>query len=1545
MTIERRVGRSAGYGGYNLQHPTIGLPVGCQAGDVLVLYLGLKHQDGGTPAAESVPVPNGWHRLGSSLDRGGYASLITDGGNSSLYVFYKEVAEGEIVPSSININIGSVSDIVVDICVGYCDGFYSTTGDPIKVTFAAGGGDCRLTQPIVAMDAGSDCYVRPGDYLTSFFVQPTDGPVFNSYYDDAYIICPGLGSALSGFIPFTATGNTNIGGFAGVGRASGSASAVCRVEPYISVDMLNGDTHARGAACIVRISDNTSLLEDQDTFTADGNVPKSIGWQTPARGALQDYSTAYISMPPVENPDLTALFAFIGSGRTTDAELPDINDWTKLGSAFGGTGAYGNGTGPRRATVYRRDVVPFLEVNTNTEVYTFGTNAILTTCLKAIIPAFQILDVNIGFGIDSTSGTAWSALCNQEITPKEGDLIYIQVVCEDTSTTYASPVLTLAGTTFSAPIICCNASSAWYGGSLGTIIYGFPVLAAGDPGYPTFTCTTNYAVSGVTTFLHLSSHDAPVSQGILDAFEAGDDTMSCEGLVNWATHGSMSATEDSTEDVASGRGWLFNKGAFSYGAAGTGANGSTSCAPSYPSGITTNDLLFCFVCSGQSSQNTPTMPAGWTRLCTLSGGDNATFGIDLGNRRVTVFRKDVTLGTESGTVSVALSSGNTMRAHIVRFRSSSGLSGVQITTATASSSLYAAEISAITNPASGIHFNKNSLYAILVAHSKDSAAPNTGSESIQLSCDQAGEEGPTFEYLDNITSRISTAVTTGNDHRFVLYTADTSFWGEWLTDYFEEFDDDIAFNMYYTTSATTCGAAAFVAMSVSAPGVMNAAEDGRDSADGLGYIGNVNPYIDVLRGVETPDIFSCPGGSITDRPSAYFLQDSTYGFSTGTYNLNTPVAQQPTEAGDFLLIFVGTHDRTVANIPAISGWTRLATAISTEGVHGWRTGPRRATVFSKIATGDHSSEYVTITGLTAETYTSTIASCCVIKKSELTGYDFNIQVVTAIDSVLDTDWSMGYAPALSIPTPSISCIATFEAWANTNIVPESPALFELSNHQSSHVVEFYGSRLTGYYVAGTLKILRVTYPKGSGLFPNLVSSNLVHDVEDLGGQLRTGAGVAVLVSLIPTGGFGILGNLSATEITDILSATGVVTSGSSAITGTLSVTESGVDSISSSGDVIVSGTLSVSDAGVDSFASSGTVAFSAIVGSLAATEQSIDTGSFTGKVVVKGSLSPTEPSTDTLSISGDVFVRGSLAVAEQGVDAISSTGRVVVKGSLVSAESASPDTFSGSGDIFIKGALLVSEVGSDSLISGGRALIQGDLYVQESPGESLVASGDVLIRGTGAFVEIGADQLTSIGGIAATGSLSVFENSDAISGAGKVFVRGSLSASDLPDSFSGTGGAVSVGSLSATENQDSFQSSGSVYFIPVVGSLVSVEAGSDTATVAGKVLVDGALLSSEDPDLAAMLGAIPVSGNLVLGEEEDLFEATGSAFSPAPEEAIILADLAQFTIQAGITESVIIADLQESVLAANVENTIIVSDIEETTISVNITRITLEASL
>lgn len=193
-------------------------------------------------------------------------------------------------------------------------------------------------------------------------------------------------------------------------------------------------------------------------------------------------------------------------------------------------------------------------------------------------------------------------------------------------------------------------------------------------------------------------------------------------------------------------------GTVTFGAIGTGANGGTSVAPSYPAGITAGQYLTLHVSSGGASNPTPSTPDGWALLATGTSTDG-TYGLDTGPRRMTVFGK-IADGTETGTLTVTITGGDSCRGSICRWTKSG--SGSWIVDAQGADDSTSG--TGVSMTFGSLNWNTGDATVVSVSQRVDSATQSAQSLTAT---------GVTF---GTRTNRATTAVTTGNDHRHVIDT-------------------------------------------------------------------------------------------------------------------------------------------------------------------------------------------------------------------------------------------------------------------------------------------------------------------------------------------------------------------------------------------------------------------------------------------------------------------------------------------------------------------------------------------------------------------------------------------------------------------------------------------------------------------------------------------------------------------------------------------------------------------------------------------------------
>lgn len=112
--------------------------------------------------------------------------------------------------------------------------------------------------------------------------------------------------------------------------------------------------------------------------------------------------------------------------------------------------------------------------------------------------------------------------------------------------------------------------------------------------------------------------------------------------------------------------------AIQFQTAGAVAAGTTSLSVPYPTGITVGDMLVLCI-ANKYSPNLPSLPSGWITGLTnnQATGSSGSNGIDTGSATSTVFLK-IADGTETGNLSVTITSGNAAVGRMFRYSKAAG---------------------------------------------------------------------------------------------------------------------------------------------------------------------------------------------------------------------------------------------------------------------------------------------------------------------------------------------------------------------------------------------------------------------------------------------------------------------------------------------------------------------------------------------------------------------------------------------------------------------------------------------------------------------------------------------------------------------------------------------------------------------------------------------------------------------------------------------------------------------------------------------------------
>lgn len=331
--------------------------------------------------------------------------------------------------------------------------------------------------------------------------------------------------------------------------------------------------------------------------------------------------------------------------------------WTLIGSIFGGHGSNGSNTG----TVYDSFYYKIAAGDANSTAYTWtvtGGNAIrvnISRYTKAegdqwVTPAFASV-ANSG-----TPSTSWSATATSNPGIASGDIVVVGAAVNSSAFTYSTPVLSATGCTFGT-VTNRFANQVNTGDHLEPVMYDASVTAGPATAAPIFTMASSGsatdAPAGATAFVRLRAQTTAV--------------------IKFVSKGGV-------------------------------VGGTSTSAPSFPTSISAGNVLL-LMSMGKYPTNYPATPSGWKLLVIRRSSSGLSNASNSGDVWVAVYYK-IALGTESGTVSMTITSGNVVAAAIFNYSVASGyvadvvaVGGSDDTSHTAVSVAFGASIGMITDDA------------------------------------------------------------------------------------------------------------------------------------------------------------------------------------------------------------------------------------------------------------------------------------------------------------------------------------------------------------------------------------------------------------------------------------------------------------------------------------------------------------------------------------------------------------------------------------------------------------------------------------------------------------------------------------------------------------------------------------------------------------------------------------------------------------------------------------------------------------------------------
>lgn len=565
-------------------------------------------------------------------------------------------------------------------------------------------------------------------------------------------------------------------------------------------------------------------------------------------------------------------------------------------------------------------------------------------------------------------------------------------------------------------------------------------------------------------------------------------------------------------------------------------------------------------------------------------------------------------------------------------------------------------------------------------------------------------------------------------------------------------------------------------------------------------------------------------------------------------------------AGDYLTLHV-TSGATNSETPSTpSGWTLLATGASTDGTFGLDTGPRRATVFGKVAGASEGSVTVTLTN--GNTMRGTMARWTPANR----GYAWDVVAEGANDSTSGTgvsmttaaiNWAVGDAACVVVgqrvdgATQSSQSLTASGTTFGTRTNRASTAVTTGNDHR--HVVDTFAAVTTGGGSAATTWAYTASASVSAG-------------------------GVVVRLREVPPT---VLGQVYTTKLTIPEAA------GSGGISGSASITQ-GANTLEASGQVAVSGSGSTTQ-GANTLAATGQLD---IQGSAASTQGDTTVAATGGGATpITGSASITQGD-NTCAATGVLAVQGYLSAAQAG-NTVAATGTLPIQGAAATSQAA--NAVSATGQLAIQGSASINQAGNTVSATGALAIAGTSSTTQGE--NSGAATGQLPITGSSSVVQ-GANAVAAAGSGAAgnTGSANIVQASNTLAAAGTLPVQGAASVGQGGNTVSAIGTVAIIGTLTVQLDDSTVAATGQIMLtgsqaapqaghslsaigqVPIIGVL-AVQLADTTGSASGQIEVDWATTASLASSLshtAVITSTITRQAGLGMGVE--LITTTTGAF-------------------------------------------------------------------
>ncbi|MFI0576133.1 hypothetical protein [Streptomyces tendae] len=231
----------------------------------------------------------------------------------------------------------------------------------------------------------------------------------------------------------------------------------------------------------------------------------SYGGQGGTASAADTVTPAYAATPSAGQLGILQVV----SGHPNDPQPTTPSGWTLAGSFSGGGGAFGAGTGPRRITMFVREMAGG-DAQPTTSIPSGGTGSVIAATI-----ALLSRSAGTGWrwawaaGEDTTAGTAFSAACTDALTWAVGDFAWWGYALAASSAGFPAIGITAAGVTFDTATARFSAAGA-IGNGVRTGAASAYVTAGSTTVVPTVTATLSTSTTGAAGVLRIREASADV---------------------------------------------------------------------------------------------------------------------------------------------------------------------------------------------------------------------------------------------------------------------------------------------------------------------------------------------------------------------------------------------------------------------------------------------------------------------------------------------------------------------------------------------------------------------------------------------------------------------------------------------------------------------------------------------------------------------------------------------------------------------------------------------------------------------------------------------------------------------------------------------------------------------------------------------------------------------------------------------------------------------------------------------------------------------------